>query len=43
MAGRRHAALRLWEGNEQFLSLAELADVADTLTGLAGGHARRTR
>ncbi|RKS74428.1 WD40 repeat protein [Actinomadura pelletieri DSM 43383] len=31
-------ALRLWEGNEQFLRLAELADVADTLTGLAGGR-----
>ncbi|MFG2013584.1 WD40 domain-containing protein [Actinomadura geliboluensis] len=31
-------ALRLWEGNEQFLSLAELADVADALTGLAGGR-----
>ncbi|TDC06681.1 NACHT and WD40 repeat domain-containing protein, partial [Actinomadura bangladeshensis] len=31
-------ALRLWEGDEQFLSLAELADVADTLTGLAGGR-----
>ncbi|MFD0688474.1 WD40 domain-containing protein [Actinomadura fibrosa] len=31
-------ALRLWEGNEQFLRLAELADVADTLTGLADGR-----
>ncbi|MER7544229.1 TIR domain-containing protein [Spirillospora sp. NPDC127506] len=31
-------ALRLWEGDDQFLSLAELADVADTLTGLAGGR-----
>ncbi|MFA1542925.1 TIR domain-containing protein [Actinomadura monticuli] len=31
-------ALRLWEGNEQFLSLAEMGDVADTLTGLAGGR-----
>ncbi|TYK47774.1 TIR domain-containing protein [Actinomadura decatromicini] len=31
-------ALRLWESNEQFLRLAELADVADTLTGLAGGR-----
>ncbi|WP_329520169.1 TIR domain-containing protein [Spirillospora sp. NBC_01491] len=31
-------ALRLWESNEQFLRLAELADVADTLTGLADGR-----
>ncbi|WP_067462685.1 TIR domain-containing protein [Actinomadura macra] len=31
-------ALRLWEGNEQFLRLAELTDVADALTGLADGH-----
>ncbi|GAA4230847.1 hypothetical protein GCM10022254_26630 [Actinomadura meridiana] len=31
-------ALRLWEGNEQFLRLAELTDVGDTLTGLAGGR-----
>ncbi|TDB91719.1 TIR domain-containing protein [Actinomadura sp. KC216] len=31
-------ALRLWEGNEQFLRLAELTDVADALTGLAGGR-----
>ncbi|MCQ0004169.1 NACHT domain-containing protein [Actinomadura madurae] len=43
-------ALRLWDGDEQFLRLAELADVAETLTGLAGradvvspGHARRRR
>ncbi|WP_018657182.1 TIR domain-containing protein [Actinomadura flavalba] len=28
-------ALRLWEGGEQFLRLAELADVAETLTGLS--------
>lgn len=31
-------ALRLWEGDEQFLRLAELADVSDTLTGLAEGR-----
>ncbi|MFI0481644.1 pentapeptide repeat-containing protein [Actinomadura sp. 9N215] len=31
-------ALRLWEGNEQFLRLAELTDVGDALTGLAGGR-----
>ncbi|TDD73896.1 TIR domain-containing protein, partial [Actinomadura rubrisoli] len=31
-------ALRLWEGNEQFLRLAELADVSDTLAGLADGR-----
>ncbi|MFC5752605.1 TIR domain-containing protein [Actinomadura rugatobispora] len=31
-------ALRLWEGNEQFLRLAELADVADTLSGLTDGR-----
>ncbi|MEU8120012.1 TIR domain-containing protein [Spirillospora sp. NPDC049024] len=31
-------ALRLWEGNEQFLRLAELADVADALTGLTAGR-----
>ncbi|WP_024936760.1 TIR domain-containing protein, partial [Actinomadura welshii] len=31
-------ALRLWDGDEQFLRLAELADVAETLTGLAGGR-----
>ncbi|TDC85003.1 TIR domain-containing protein, partial [Actinomadura sp. 7K507] len=31
-------ALRLWEGNEDFLRLAELTDVADALTGLSGGR-----
>ncbi|MFC7733236.1 NACHT domain-containing protein [Actinomadura keratinilytica] len=31
-------ALRLWETNESFLRLAELADVADTLTGLTEGR-----
>ncbi|WP_242887262.1 TIR domain-containing protein [Actinomadura litoris] len=31
-------ALRLWEGDDRFLRLAELADVADTLTGLAEGR-----
>ncbi|WP_131742865.1 NACHT and WD40 repeat domain-containing protein, partial [Actinomadura roseirufa] len=31
-------ALRLWEGDERFLRLAELADVADALTGLADGR-----
>ncbi|WP_433324822.1 TIR domain-containing protein [Spirillospora sp. CA-294931] len=31
-------ALRLWESNETFLSLAELADVAAPLTGIAEGR-----
>ncbi|GAA4083977.1 TIR domain-containing protein [Actinomadura miaoliensis] len=31
-------ALRLWESNESFLRLAELADVSDTLTGLTDGR-----
>jgi WD40 repeat protein len=31
-------ALRLWETNEPYLRLAELAEVADTLSGLADGH-----
>ncbi|WP_375539064.1 pentapeptide repeat-containing protein [Actinomadura sp. J1-007] len=31
-------ALRLWESNEPYLRLAELADVADALTGLADGR-----
>ncbi|MFI0349564.1 TIR domain-containing protein [Actinomadura sp. 9N407] len=31
-------ALRLWESDEQFLRLAELADVAGTLSGLAEGR-----
>ncbi|MCW2914444.1 MAG: repeat protein-like protein [Actinomycetia bacterium] len=31
-------ALRLWETNEPYLRLAELTEVADTLSGLADGH-----
>lgn len=31
-------ALRLWESGESFLGLAELHEVADTLSGLAGGR-----
>ncbi|GLZ03711.1 hypothetical protein Acsp03_11780 [Actinomadura sp. NBRC 104412] len=31
-------ALRLWEGNEEFLQLSELADVAGTLSDLAEGR-----
>ncbi len=31
-------AMRLWETNESFLGLADLAEVADTLTSLAAGR-----
>jgi WD40 repeat protein/3',5'-cyclic AMP phosphodiesterase CpdA len=31
-------ALRLWEAGEAFLRLADITDVADTLSGLAGGR-----
>ncbi|MFC7643194.1 NACHT domain-containing protein [Streptosporangium lutulentum] len=34
----RTLAMRLWETNEPYLRLAELAEVADTLSGLADGR-----
>lgn len=36
-------ALRLWEAGETFLGLAELQEVAETLSGLAGGRLSRSQ
>ncbi|WP_043840465.1 TIR domain-containing protein [Amycolatopsis taiwanensis] len=36
-------ALRLWEAGESFIGLAELHEVADTLSGLAGGRLSRSQ